>query len=69
MDPWGRKMVRTEKWKLIFDAKKNNGQLFDEVTDPGEDKNLYSSSEHQSVVCDMKALLEKGWKAQMPSKN
>jgi len=60
--------IRKGKWKFI-DCEGSGGwskggdglpgQLYDMLSDPAEQRNLYASAEHQAVVTELKALLEK----------
>ena len=50
------KMIRTARWKLNH-YPGNSGELYDLESDPGEERNLYTSAAHQSRVRDMKDLL------------
>jgi iduronate 2-sulfatase len=50
--------VRTEKWRYIeWDEGKRGTQLYDEVKDPGELKNLASDPRYAGVVAEMQQLL------------
>jgi uncharacterized sulfatase len=50
--------VRTEKWRYIeWDDGKRGAQLYDEVADPQELRNLASDPKHASVVAEMRQLL------------
>ena len=50
------KMIRTVRWKYNHYAG-HGGELYDLRNDPGEERNLYSSASHQSVVREMKDRL------------
>lgn len=50
--------VRTEKWRYIeWDEGKRGAQLYDEVADPAEMKNLAGDPKYASVVGEMRQLL------------
>ena len=49
--------VRTERYKLIHYYSMNEWELFDLKTDPREMKNVYSASEYQPVVRELKTEL------------
>ena len=49
--------MRTERYKLIHYYSMNEWELFDLKTDPREMKNVYSASEYQPVVRELKTEL------------
>ncbi len=52
--------VRTEQWRYTeWDDGKQGTQLYDEVKDPGEMRNLASDPKHATVVAELKALLRR----------
>ena len=54
------RMVRTDRWKLIYYSHLNRYQLFDLPNDPYELRDLASNPAHAAVLGDMKRKLE-GW--------
>jgi len=62
-DKMGRS-VRTERWRYTeWDGGKAGLELYDQVADPKELKNLAADPVHSKTRDDLKALLEGGWKA------
>ncbi len=64
----GKFAIRKGKWKYLdcvgsggWSGKGDGlpGQLYDMETDPKEKTNLYESPEHQEIIAELKALLEK----------
>lgn len=54
-----QKMVRSDRYKLIYYAGKPYGELYDMHEDPGEYRNLYASTAHAAIRRKMEAdLLE-----------
>lgn len=53
-----QRMIRTDRWKLIHYPKIGRSQLFDLSADPHEINDLAASSEHSTVVSDLRAKLE-----------
>ena len=39
-------MIRTKDWKLVQFLDRSDGQLFDLVNDPAEEKNLWDDPDH-----------------------
>ncbi len=48
------RMVRTDRWKLIFYSHLNRYQLFDLTNDPNELKDLSASPEHQNLMAGLR---------------
>ena len=64
----GEFAIRTGRWKFLDCVGSGGwsgpgdglpGQLYDMVADPGEQNNLYESPDHQPIIEELKALLEK----------
>ncbi|MBM3889765.1 MAG: DUF4976 domain-containing protein [Verrucomicrobia bacterium] len=53
-----QRMIRADRWKLIWYPQINKYQLFDLANDPNEMKDLSSAPEHTAVVADLRAKLE-----------
>jgi arylsulfatase A-like enzyme len=53
-----QRMVRTERWKLIYYSHLNRYQLFDLDTDPHELRDLSSIAENQTVMAELRRKLE-----------
>jgi arylsulfatase A-like enzyme len=53
-----QRMVRTERWKLIYYSHLNRYQLFDLDTDPHELRDLSWNSENQTVMAELRRKLE-----------
>jgi iduronate 2-sulfatase len=52
--------VRTEKWRYTeWDAGKRGAELYNELDDPWEAKNLAADPKYQTVVADMQRLLRR----------
>lgn len=52
--------VRTEKWRYTeWDNGKRGAELYDEVDDPGEMRNLAADPKHQKTVTEMQRLLRR----------
>jgi iduronate 2-sulfatase len=52
--------VRTEKWRYTeWDAGKRGTELYDEVRDPGELRNLAADPKHRNAVSQMQRLLKR----------
>ncbi len=52
--------IRTEKWRYTeWDKGKRGTELYDELADPREDKNLASDPKHLKVVVEMQRLLQR----------
>jgi iduronate 2-sulfatase len=50
--------VRTDRWRYIeWDGGSKGAQLYDELADPAESKNLASDPAHAATVSEMKALI------------
>ena len=49
-----QRMVRTDRWKLIFYSHLNRYQLFDLTNDPNELKDLSASPEHQNLMAGLR---------------
>jgi uncharacterized sulfatase len=50
--------IRTEKWRYTeWDGGKRGAELYDELNDPREEKNLAADPEHQKVVREMQRRL------------
>jgi len=58
------RMVRTPSFKYITYKDDSVEQLFDMKTDPGETKNLLSSSQHASVLTEHRKIL-KDWESRL----
>lgn len=59
-----QRMVRDERWKLIWYPKVERFQLFDLASDPDELKDVSASADHATKLKEMKALLageQKAW--------
>jgi arylsulfatase A-like enzyme len=70
------RMVRTDRWKLIYYSHLDRYQLFDLVNDPYELKDLSSNPRNQNVMADLRHKLEEWFaprlapfKAVSPSRN
>lgn len=60
--------VRTERWRYIeWDNGKRGAELYDEVADPREHRNLARDQASASVVEEMRALIRKNWPPGSPS--
>jgi len=60
--------VRTERWRYIeWDNGKRGAELYDEVADPREYRNLARDPASASVVEEMRALIRKNWPPGSPS--
>ena len=58
--------VRTEKWRYTeWDDGKRGVELYDEVADPGELRNLATDPKHRSIVAEMQQLLRRMTPAMM----
>jgi uncharacterized sulfatase len=56
--------VRTERWRYTeWEGGAAGAELYDQVADPGELKNLASDAAQATTVADLQALLRGGWKA------
>jgi arylsulfatase A-like enzyme len=53
-----QRMIRTDKWKLVWYPKIHKYQLFDMVGDPNELKDLYGRPCHAAVFSELKLKLE-----------
>jgi arylsulfatase A-like enzyme len=53
-----QRMIRTDRWKLIFYSHLNRYQLFDLANDPHELKDLSRDSRHQSTQDELRGKLE-----------
>ena len=53
-----QRMIRTDRWKLIFYPKIGKYQLFDLVNDPAEKENLAAEPRHAEVFAELRAKLE-----------
>ncbi len=52
--------IRTEKWRYTeWDGGKRGAELYDEVGDPREPRNLADDPQHQKVVADMQRRLQR----------
>jgi len=52
--------IRTEKWRYTeWDTGKRGAELYDEVADPQEAKNLVMDPQHQKVVADLQRRLRR----------
>ncbi len=52
--------VRTEKWRYTeWEGGKRGAELYDEVADPHERRNLAADAKHQKVVADMQRVLQR----------
>ena len=52
--------VRTERWRYTeWDERKRGIELYDEVDDPGETRNLAADPKHRKVVTEMQRLLRR----------
>ena len=52
--------VRTDRWRYTeWEDGKQGVELYDEVADPAERRNLAASPEHRTTVEDMQQLLKK----------
>ena len=49
-----QRMVRTERWKLIYYSHLNRSQLFDLASDPHELKDLSSDPQHQRLMTGLR---------------
>ncbi len=62
-DKMGRS-VRTERWRYTeWDGGAAGTELYDQVSDPGELKNLAEDPAQAGTKAELKALLRGGWKA------
>ena len=52
-----QRMVRTDRWKLIWYPKAGRTQLFDLAADPDERENLAGRGEHAATLADLRARL------------
>ena len=67
---WPGYSVRTEKWRYTeWDHGEKGAELYDEVNDPGETRNLAVNAKHAPVVSEMKALLKRNWPEQAATAN
>jgi arylsulfatase A-like enzyme len=53
-----QRMIRTDRWKLIFYPKIGKYQLFDLINDPAEKENLADEPRHAQVLAELRAKLE-----------
>lgn len=53
-----QRMIRTERWKLVWYPQIKRHQLFDLKNDPDEMKDLSVASEHAAVFSDLRGKLE-----------
>ena len=64
-----RVMVRTKEWKLIYfmdsRVRDKDGALYNLLTDPHEQVNLYGRPEHARVIRRLEALAEKWDRAEI----
>ena len=52
--------VRTEKWRYTeWEGGKRGAELYDETADPHERRNLAADAKHQTVVADMRRVLQR----------
>jgi arylsulfatase A-like enzyme len=51
--------IRGDRYKLIYFYTVNEWELYDLLSDPGEQKNLIRSVKHQSVIADLKRELNR----------
>jgi arylsulfatase A-like enzyme len=51
--------IRGDRYKLIYFYTVNEWELYDLLSDPGEQKNLIRSAKHQSVIADLKRELNR----------
>lgn len=59
----GRKMIRTETWKLIFygQEKGTPGELYNLKDDPGELYNLITNSKYENKIQELKGQYDNWW--------
>ena len=51
--------IRGDRYKLIYFYTVNEWELYDLLSDPGEQKNLIHSAKHQSVIADLRRELNR----------
>jgi arylsulfatase A-like enzyme len=53
-----QRMIRTDRWKLVWYPKIERHQLFDLISDPNELRDLSGDPRHAAVLAELKAKLE-----------
>ena len=59
---------RYTQWRRNRDGETVARELYDHVTDPGENTNIAADPENEALVRRLEAELQAGWKAALPSK-
>ncbi len=59
--------VRSERWRYTeWDGGAAGVELYDQMADPKELKNLARDPAQAQTLADLKALLQSGWKGALP---